>query len=463
MKIPFIGQAYSNRSIQVASQICINWYPEVEQNDARNVVTLQTCSGIELFAEISSGKEVRGLLFSEYDQVLYAVIDDVFYVFEKDGSYSSKGSVDGNGIVSIAENGASQVAISTGESYWVYDETGLSKVADAGAVSDVVFQDDYIVFTRTDTGRFGITDINDARSINPLDEAATGANPDKLVGLVQVERRIWLFGTDSIEIWYNSGNAGFPFTRVDGGSSNGFGLAGKDAKVLQDSVVYWLSNDGRIYYSNGYTPQRASHQGIENSIRTYDDISDCEASQWTENGHKFIAFSFPSAGATWVFDSTTGMWHERSSGLKDAVWRARLATRAWGFNLVGDRDSGKLGILSLDLFTEYDDIMVARRKTPVVHADQNVFFTDRLEIVMEVGQTDRQGFNPKASLRWSDDGGLTWGNWLNQDIGGIGDYRERLVWYRLGQAQNRVYDLRITDNVRRTLIDCVIEGEVGYI
>ncbi len=107
--------------------------------------------------------------------------------------------------------------------------------------------------------------------------------------------------------------------------------------------------------------------------------------------------------------------------------------------------------------------MVARRKTPVVHADQNVFFTDRLEIVMEVGQTDRQGFNPKASLRWSDDGGLTWGNWLNQDIGGIGDYRERLVWYRLGQAQNRVYDLRITDNVRRTLIDCVIEGEVGYI
>ncbi len=45
----------------------------------------------------------------------------------------------------------------------------------------------------------------------------------------------------------------------------------------------------------------------------------------------------------------------------------------------------------------------------------------------------------------------------------IGEYRNRSVWYRLGQAQNRVYDIRVSDDTQRTIIDVVLEGEGGDI
>jgi hypothetical protein len=216
----------------------------------------------------------------------------------QDGSFTEIGNVDGEGVVSMSDRGnpddvnGSQLVIATGVSYWVYDSLGLSIVADAGAVSDVTFQDGYILFTKTNTDKFGISDSIDARSINALDSAVTGANTDLLLGCEQLERRVWFFGTDSIQIYINSGAAAFPFQLVDGGTSNGFGLAGKDSKVVIDSNVYWCSRDGRIYVNSGYSPSRISHYGIENSIREYSTTEDCEASAWHENGHTFIAFSF---------------------------------------------------------------------------------------------------------------------------------------------------------------------------
>lgn len=465
MKLPFIGQAYENRAIQVSSQKCVNWYPEIESDNSRNVITLQSVSGSREFVSVSSSPDnaIRGMVFAIFDSRLYFVAGNTLYASNSAGDVESIGNVDGSGLVSIAENSNSQIAIATGLSYWVYDSSGLDRISDAGAVSDLAFQDGYIALVETGTDVFKITSDTDARIINPVDFVATGANPDKLVGIVQSERRLWLFGTNSIEIFYNSGAAAFPFTRVDGGSSNGFGLAGKDAKIVQDSVVYWLSNDGRIYLSNGYTPQRISHYGVENSIRKYSDISDCECSEWTENGHKFIAFSFPTGNQTWVFDATSAMWHERATGVVNDgdVWRSRLNTRAWGKNLVGDRLSGLVGELDLELFTEYGNLMKAKRTSPVVHAEQKEFFTDRLEFLMETGFTDQQGYEPIVNLRWSDDGGVTFGNWVKENIGKIGEYQERVVFRRLGQSVNRVYDLEMTADVRRILIDCDVVGEVG--
>jgi len=471
MRVPFIGQAYQNRSIPVSNQQCINWYPEIESPESRSAITLQSTSGIELFSTLISTKsEIRGMHFSIAQQKLYVVANSYLFAVSKDQTFSTIGTVDGSGLVSMADRGAvtdangNQIVIATGVSYWVYDVQGLSIVSDAGSASDVAFQDGYILRILTGTDRMYLTETaDDARIVNALDFVVGGANPDLFVGLIQVERRIWAFGSDSITIYYNSGNAIFPFTVVDGGSSNGFGLSGKDAKIAQDSHVFWCSNDGRIYTNNGYTAQRISHYGIENSLRKYETLEDCQASEWSENGHKFIAFSFPTGGQTWVFDTTTGMWHQRSSGLSGGVWRGLLNVSAWGLNLVGDRESGVVGKLDLDIFQEYGESMQSRRVTPVIHANQNEFFTSRLELVMEVGRAVSGGKEPVIAIRWSDDSGFTWGNWLKDSLGDIGDYQQKISWYGLGQAKNRVYDLKITDNASRTLIDSVIEGEVGEV
>lgn len=59
--------------------------------------------------------------------------------------------------------------------------------------------------------------------------------------------------------------------------------------------------------------------------------------------------------------------------------------------------------------------------------------------------------NPRVMLRWSDDGGHTWGNehWAN--TGNIGEYGKRVIWRRLGMTtklRDRVYEISGSDPVK---------------
>jgi Concanavalin A-like lectin/glucanases superfamily len=66
------------------------------------------------------------------------------------------------------------------------------------------------------------------------------------------------------------------------------------------------------------------------------------------------------------------------------------------------------------------------------------------------------GVVPKIALKWSDDGGKTYGNekWLQ--VGTVGKYKNRAVAYNLGHARDRVYDARITDPVNRDIIGATL-------
>jgi hypothetical protein len=54
-------------------------------------------------------------------------------------------------------------------------------------------------------------------------------------------------------------------------------------------------------------------------------------------------------------------------------------------------------------------------------------------------------------LRWSNDGGLTWGNEHWRSIGADGETKARVIWRRMGAARDRVYEVRVSDPVRRDI------------
>jgi hypothetical protein len=62
-------------------------------------------------------------------------------------------------------------------------------------------------------------------------------------------------------------------------------------------------------------------------------------------------------------------------------------------------------------------------------------------------------------LRWSDDGGHTWSSYKSREIGKIGKYGQRVVWNRLGQARDRIFEVKITDPVKVTWIGATAEIE----
>jgi hypothetical protein len=61
---------------------------------------------------------------------------------------------------------------------------------------------------------------------------------------------------------------------------------------------------------------------------------------------------------------------------------------------------------------------------------------------------------PKVLLRWSDDGGHTWSNYHDKEMGALGEYWHRVIWRRLGMTtklRDRVYELSGSDPVKITI------------
>lgn len=69
--------------------------------------------------------------------------------------------------------------------------------------------------------------------------------------------------------------------------------------------------------------------------------------------------------------------------------------------------------------------------------------------------------DPQIMLRWSDDGGKTWSNWLTASIGKIGEFNKLIKFYRLGQSRNRVYHVRFTEAVKCNLMGARLEVSKG--
>lgn len=69
---------------------------------------------------------------------------------------------------------------------------------------------------------------------------------------------------------------------------------------------------------------------------------------------------------------------------------------------------------------------------------------------------------PQVSLRWSNDGGHTFGNELFVGAGKIGEYKKRIIWRRLGRSRDRVYEMNVSDPIPWRIVDSYLDAEPGY-
>ncbi len=59
-------------------------------------------------------------------------------------------------------------------------------------------------------------------------------------------------------------------------------------------------------------------------------------------------------------------------------------------------------------------------------------------------------------LRYSNDGGKTWGSWRQLSLGEIGEYKTRVRSTLLGKARDRVWNFRVTDDVNVNLLSALV-------
>lgn len=321
----------------------------------------------------------------------------------------------------------------------------------------------YFVVNNSGTGQFYISALRDGSEWDVLDFANAEASPDDVLALVTGYQELWLIGENTTEVWSHTGDAAFPFRRM-GGAVIDYGIAAPYSLVQAGNTLFWLTDTLQVVCVNGYQPQRISTLAIESDIADYDTTSDAFAYAYSEAGHTFYILTFPTAGKTWCYDASTALWHERAYWQQDVAKFTRHRSNCYGqvFNkhLTGDYQSGVIYELRSDCFTDGDDLIRRVRATDHLQTAVQRFTVDSLHVDMEVGsaiQLEDYGSEPQAMLRYSKDGGHTWTgeNWAT--IGRVGNYGHRVIWRRLGQSRQRVFELTITDPIWFTIMDAVAE------
>lgn len=477
MRLPgFIGASYTLASKSVDCQRCINLFPEKDEmrtGKAAEVMALRQTPG--LLSKLTLGAGTTRGVFTASDGQVFAVGGNTVYSISPSWIATTLGTLStSNGPVSIADNGY-QVAFADGSAIlgiWdINTTTWLTKgVADGYRQADVVvFQDGYFIFNSTNTNAFFLSNLATLTGVtfNGLDVQPVAGSPDALVSLISANLNLWLFKEFTTEIWYDSGNAGFPFQRVQGAFLK-LGCAATFSVARMGLAVFWLGQSengvGEIYMAQGYQPTRISTHAIEQAIQSYATVADAVAYCYQQDGHGFYVLNFPTGNATWVFDIATGLWHERAylNGGQLGRHLANSHCYAFGTHIVGDSASGKIFAMSSNYMTDDGAPLLRQRISPHITSDMKRVRYSQFQLDVEVGvglDGTGQGTDPQAILQWSDDFGNTWSNERWVSIGKIGNRKSRAIWRRLGMARDRVFSLKISDPVKVTLIGAEVDFE----
>lgn len=430
-KIPFAVGTTSARNKKANNETLINLFAEVLTPTSKNNVALMGTPGFTTLLTLPTFPVLGAHVFQGN---LYAVTPTKVYKISSLNVATEIGTVvfSATESVSIANNGTMMV-LCQGDSYIYEPLAGIPFYiipdTDYQQASTVDFMDGYFIWEKANSGQFFISSLY-STAIDPLEFATAEGSPDDLQGLVVAHRQLWLFGTSSTEVWYNSGNSLFPFTRIQGSFSEK-GCINRDTIAKTNNTIAYVGNDNIAYMINGYSPVRISNETIEYKLGQADPLT-LNAFEYTEEGHIFYCLVI--GDESFVFDVKTQMWHTRKSSTINR-WRINDIKDAYSIRYGFDYANGNVYQISLDIGTE-DSVVIQREAISAPLNNNLSFFTiNSVQLDMETGLSTI-GADDKITLEYSRNGGVSWSFEKPSTIGKQGEFTHRAIWRRLGRHRD---------------------------
>lgn len=307
--------------------------------------------------------------------------------------------------------------------------------------------------------------------------ALKDSSTDNLVTLMENNRELWLVGERTTEVWYNSGGTSFAFSRLPGVGPQ-MGCSAKHSITRVGPNLMWLGQNEQgqniVVMTNQYSIIPVSNHGVENALSSYYLVSDALGDCYEDRGHLMYVLTFPVADVTWCFDlktwsdtnGETGWWQRLSWDSTAGTYRRHRGNCFVNFanlRLWGDYQTGQIHQQDRTFYTDAGNVLRGQRRTPHIWSkeDRNRIFQSSLQVEFKAGtglQTG-QGSSPQAMIRWSDDGGQTWGSEIWAPIGAAGETRDRAMVFQIGEARDRVYEVNVSDPVSRDIVGATLFGE----
>jgi hypothetical protein len=292
------------------------------------------------------------------------------------------------------------------------------------------------------TGQFRISSLNDAFTWDPLDYGTAEGDMDSLQKILVSHRELWAYGTATTEIYYNSGAADFPYARASGGFLE-YGIGAPASAAICDNMPHWLSDTRQVLQAQQYQPQIISTRKLDRILAGFTTVSDAVGWSQVFQGHAFYLLVFPTEKRTFVYDTSTGVWHERSTyddteGEHDA-YLGRCYAYFNSKHYVGGLANPIVYEMS-DAYRDDDGVLIRRRvDSAEIQDTQSRRLLSHAELELEFEQGATNATDIGHMLEWSDDGGSTWSNQRVVEAGDIGGYDDPVVFRRLGKSKNRIY------------------------
>ncbi|MCX7319250.1 MAG: packaged DNA stabilization protein, partial [Hyphomicrobiales bacterium] len=279
---------------------------------------------------------------------------------------------------------------------------------DLPAVNSTCSVNGYGVFT-TGSGQAWATDLN-STAVNALSFGTAQSKPDGLLRCVEWSNRLYLCGTQTIEIWTDQGLSPFPFAKSDVIPR---GLAGPYCITgFEDSFskgIHIIGDDNSVYAVDGISLTKISTPDLDGAIEGVSDKTTLEMCSYISRGHSFIQITNPAW--TWVYNINNQKWHSRSSYL---IENSRITQSYYAFSkwLCGDSLTGNVQQITNSAQQEIDEPLVCEVwSAPVQDFPQrsrggSAFFDFAVGVGNAEGE-DPIATDPGVEISYSIDGGQT--------------------------------------------------------
>lgn len=365
------------------------------------------------------------------------------------------GSIPGTDNVQFAGGKTKIVVVRNGVAYNC-DGATLSAISMPGAVlvDSVASMDDVFFLTVRNSNVFYWMNPGETAP-GALNFASAERTPDFIESVNVIMDEIWFLGASGPEVWTSTGDLNAPYRRIAGRVyTEGCTERHTVVPLAYDGVpcLLWVTDKRTVVMTQG-RPRRVSNDAIEEMLRG---SSNYRAWGFRQNRHDFYVLTCDAG--TYVYDLTKDNWCKWSS-LGMARWRAHLGVQVGQTVYAADSDDNN--IWTLEEGTSDEGTPLLQEISGFVIHPGNQIPCYAVNVRMNLGWTSSYDDEPQIELRWSDDLGVTWSDYVQLDIGKKGEYSQDVTFRSLGfmYRPGRDFELRFTEK-ERIRIDYATMNEV---
>jgi hypothetical protein len=484
-ELPIATGYYVSSSLPVAAQRCTNMYVNIPETEGYTKAQLFQTPGIDLILNTGESERNRGahvmggVPYFVNGQKLYRLDRNITVDGIESFTATNLGAIEGADYVSMADNGNQLCIVVPGIKGYIYTASSgvlaaITSAAyyDLGPSEQVVYVDGY--FVHQAAKNVFNSDLNDGLTYSGLDFAEAEADPDDITAIHVSRSQLFIGGSETTEVWQNQGLlTGFPFQRIQGFVLP-IGMKAKNSVVNMSNSFAFIGSDiggqASVYQYDGNNFQKISTGAIEFLLLKYnaEQIAGIIGFSYSQNGAVFAGWILPDTCI--VYDQKASLlaqkpvWHERKSFIssEETRWRANCVAQAYNRFFVGDYRSGRIGVLSIDVYTEFSEYIRRRWTAGPFNNAGGATYWNSVQLIVESGTATVGDRAPSIDMSYSNDGGKTFGSEITRTIGKIGEYTHYPTWNRLGLCRNaRIYQFDYADDAKLSVIGLIGDFDGG--